>query len=58
VPTIIPGLVPCFQQLEDDERTAVVGADVKDSEEIRMVQRSGCARFLLEASKMIRVAGQ
>ena len=44
-----------LEQLRDDVRRAVVRADVVDREDVRMVQRRGRARFLLEAAQPIGV---
>ena len=40
-----------FEQLRHDVRRAVVAADVVDREDVRVIQRRGGARFLLEAPK-------
>src|SRR5262245_8401036 len=38
-----------LKQLRDDERTAVVHAEVVDGDEVRMAQPGGCTGFELEA---------
>ena len=40
-----------FEHLRDDERRAVVRADVVDGEDVRVVELAGRARFLLESSQ-------
>ena len=39
-------------------RRAFVGADVVDGEDVRMIQRAGGARFLLEAAQPVGVGGK
>ena len=45
-----------FEELGDEVRRAVVGADVEDREKVRMIQRAGGAGFLLEAAEACLVA--
>ena len=47
-----------LEQLRDDERRAVVLADVVDGQNVRMVQRGGGARLLLEASQTLGIPGE
>ncbi len=46
-----------LQQFRDDIRRAFVGSDVKDSEDIGMVQRPCGSNFQLETPQPVRVAG-
>ena len=50
--------VLAVEQLHDDERLALVLADVVDRADVRMVQRRGGARLALEALERLRVARQ
>ena len=44
-----------LEQLGHDVRRAVVGAEVVDRGDVRMVQRPGCLRLLFEAPQTVRV---
>ena len=44
-----------LEQLRDDVRRAVSRADVEDREDVRMVERRGGARLLLEAAQPIGI---
>ena len=43
------------EQFGDDERRAIVHADVEDGTDVRMVERRGRVRFPLEAREPIRI---
>ena len=45
-----------FEQLRDDVGRAVVHADVVHREDVRVIQRRGGSRFLLEALKPAGIA--
>ena len=45
-----------FQELADQERSAVGVADVVDRQQVRMIEHPGCARFLLEALHPLAIA--
>ena len=45
-----------FEQLGDHVRRAVVRADVVDGEDVRVVERAGGARLLLEAPQAVGVS--
>ena len=47
-----------LEQLRDDVRRAVVRADVVDREDVRMIQRRGRARLLLEARQTLGIGGE
>src|SRR5262245_40737706 len=47
-----------FQQFGDDERRSLVGADVVDRQDVRMIERRGGMRFLLEAAQQVGDMGQ
>jgi|GEM_PF-2811311 len=47
-----------FQQLHDEIRQALMGPDVVDCQDVRMVQRARRARFEFEATQTVHVAGQ
>ena len=47
-----------FQQFGDDERRAIVRADVVNGQDVRMIERRGRARFLLEAAQPVSVFGE
>ena len=44
------------QQLRDDVRRAVLRADVVNGQDVRMVERGSCARFLLEATQPVSIS--
>src|SRR4029078_11308619 len=44
-----------LEQLRDDEADAVFSADVEDDEDVRVVERRGGTRLLLEAAPPIRL---
>src|SRR5204863_1808289 len=46
-----------FEQLADEKRCAArVDADVVDGQQIRMLEESGCARFLFETDEPLAIA--
>ena len=47
-----------FEQLGDDVRRAFMVADVVNRQDVRVVQRRGGERFLLEAAQTIRIPGE
>ncbi len=47
-----------FEQLRDNERRAVLGADVMDREDVRVVERRGGLGFLRESPEPIRIRGE
>ena len=47
-----------FEQFGDNVGHAIVGTDVVDGQDIRMIQRRGRARFLLEAAQPIGIGRQ
>jgi hypothetical protein len=47
---------PAVEQLRHHERHRVVGADVVDGEDVRMVERSDRARLLLEPPQALGIA--
>jgi len=47
-----------FEQLRDDVRRSLVRAEVVDRRDVRVVEDSGRARFLLEALEAIGVLGE
>ena len=47
-----------LEQLRDDVRRAVLLADVVDGEDVRMIERGGRLRLLLEAAEAIGVRGE
>ena len=50
-----PRSVCAFQQLRDDERGTVLGADVVDREDVGMVEAARRLGFLLEAQQPIGI---
>jgi hypothetical protein len=46
------------EKLERQERNAVVFLDRMDSDDVRMVERGGCARFAFESLQELSVARQ
>ena len=44
-----------FEQLFDDERGRALAADVVDGEDVRVIERGGRERFLLEPAQPIGV---
>ena len=47
-----------FEQLRDDERRAVLGADVVDCQDVRVIERRGGLGFLREPTQPIRIRGE
>ena len=47
-----------FQKFRNQEGRAVFLADVKNCENVGMVQRGNCAGFLLESTHAFRISGQ
>ena len=50
--------VPTLQKLRDDERRAVVLAEVGDRENARVIQGRGGTRLLLEAAQPVGIIGE
>ena len=46
------------EKLGDDERRAIVRAEIEDDQQIGMIERAGGARLLLEALQMIAILRQ
>ena len=46
-----------FEQLRDDIGCALVGADIVDSEDVRVVQGAGGAGLLLEPTETVGISG-
>ena len=47
-----------LQKLRDDERAALVRADVVDDEDVGVIELGGGASFLLEARKAVGIRGE
>src|SRR6185369_15613879 len=47
-----------FQQLADEEVLIVLGADVEDGDDVRMVEHPRRARFLFESAQRLGVVGE